>query len=307
MKILLGVPLHPIHGMRQQCIAAIDNLDFGGHSIDIVKINDNGISSSLEPFDQILHKYQRLRTTFLAGQYDALLTIEYDNIVPSDALIRLIAIDADVSHGLYCNRRKPFLWLASIETTLQRGISYARNEATAQAAWGNVIETQGIGLGCTLIRRHVMERIEFRRVQGHPCANDWFFALDCVESGFSMAHDCGCIVGHIMEDGHRVVWPTPQAPFYRIEGDEMLTATMIQSATGQQKYRCMTRLFVRADNAYYQPGEEIVLDDTAAIPLLESKAIIALPEEQKPANDDAVLESVNKRTTRKGESHATDN
>lgn len=77
--------------------------------------------------------------------------------------------------------------------------------------WGKVAETKGVGMGCTLIHRNVLEAIEFRNAPNDEVADDWLFSLDCVEHGFKQMHDFGVVCGHIMPDGN-VVWPNPQSP-----------------------------------------------------------------------------------------------
>lgn len=270
MKILVVVTTHPHYGVRPQAQAALDALDTSGHDVDYAYIDESNVDTKLPHFDQLLQKH--LQIPGLSAGYDAVLSVEYDNVIPPDTIQRLVVVDADVAHGLYCNRRPPYLWLANIETNTNQGITFARNAATVQGAWGNIVQTQGVGLGCTLIHRHVLDTIQFRREPGHPCADDWFFALDCVAAGYRLAHDCGCIVGHILDDGQRIVWPSLEEPFYRIEGD-VLTAKTIQTETGQQEYVCIVRLYVRAENAYYQPGDTIVLPDDKAGDLLASGSI----------------------------------
>ena len=51
-------------------------------------------------YNNVVGKYNDARRTMLAGDYDALMTVESDTIVPKDALKRLIAADADVAYGL---------------------------------------------------------------------------------------------------------------------------------------------------------------------------------------------------------------
>ena len=79
-------------------------------------------------------------------------------------------------------------------------------------------------------------------------------------------------MGHILDDGANIVWPSRQKPFYRIEGN-LLTANEIQTETGQKEYVCLVRLYVRAENAYYQPGDTIVLPDSKATELLASGSV----------------------------------
>lgn len=283
MNVLIFVPLHPRHGIRRRALAALDALDVTGHSVH-VHFNAEP-AGNRDPFDVITAQYQQARSMVLAGHYDAMLTVEYDNIVPPDALQRLAAVDADVAYGLYCNRRVPHGWLAMIEITWAHGVSYGRNEPTARAAWGNVVESQGVGFGCTLIHRRVLEQIPMRREAGHPCANDWFFAMDCRSAGLRQAHDCGCVVGHILSNNYSVVWPDASVwPPYRIEVDDMLKAKAIQASTGQQAYICNDCIYYEPDNAYYQPGERIVLEPEQAQPLVDSGALTPENEVKPPAD-----------------------
>jgi hypothetical protein len=270
MKIVVVVTTHPLYGVRPQAQASIDALDMTGHDVDVVYIDETGIDNRLPHFDHLLEKHKRIPA--IAAGYDAVLSVEYDNVIPPDTIQRLASVDADVVHGLYCNRRAPYLWLANIETTIGRGITFSRNEETVAGAWGNVVQTQGVGLGCTLIHKRVIDNVPFRREPGHPCADDWFFAVDCISAGYRIVHDCGCIVGHILDDGMNIVWPSRQKPFYRIEGN-LLTANEIQTETGQKEYVCLVRLYMRAENAYYQPGDTIVLPDSKATELLASGSV----------------------------------
>ncbi len=146
----------------------------------------------------------------LDSGYDALWTVEADMIVPPDALRRLAAVDADVAYGLYVSRHGRLQWLAYLSVTEHSGTSISVLPERAREAWGKVIETQGAGMGCTLIHRHVLEAIPFRRISGTQLANDWYFSLDCIAHGFRQAHDMGCVCGHIQGlPSPKIYWPDP--------------------------------------------------------------------------------------------------
>lgn len=170
------------------------------------------------PYDNICKKYNQGRKLALEGGYDALWTVEADMIIPPIALERLTRIDADVAYGLYVSRHGSQRWLAFSHIGETVGISISDDRINAKAAWGQVIETQGVGLGCTLIWRHVLEAIEFRH-PGAETANDWFFSLDCQKHGFVQKHDLGVVCGHIVgPPSPKILWPDPEAErLYRIE------------------------------------------------------------------------------------------
>lgn len=274
MKIFLLVPLHPFVGICDETQKSIDALDTSGFDVTIHYDSTETQSGNIDRNQSVLEKFQNGRRLFLAGDYDAMLTIEYDNIVPSDALQKLSKVDADVAYGLYCARVSP-RWLAFWRLFENSGITYSKDEPTAESAWGNVIETQGVGFGCTLIHRHVLESIPFRIVNGHPCANDWHFSLDCIKAGYRQKHDCSVIVGHIISQNPReVVWPIADYPFHRIEkaeGVKQLTKT----TEGVSIYICLDNIFHAGHEHYYGIGEEITLTDETAEKLLAAGKVIA--------------------------------
>lgn len=168
-------------------------------------------------YQDLCAKHNEARDMVLAGGYDAVLFVENDMIVPPETLERLCAVDADVAYGLYVSRHGWHNWLAFYHVDGYVGESFSRNPGRMRDAWGKVLETCGVGMGCTLIHRHVLERIEFRTPPDDAVADDWMFALDCIDHGFRQAHDFGVVCGHISPNG-RVLWPNPEAPGgYRIE------------------------------------------------------------------------------------------
>ena len=279
MKILLFCPLHPYVGVCDATRRAIEALDTTGFDVTVHYDSTESQRGEIDRNQSVLEKFQNGRRLFLAGDYDAMLTIEYDNIPPADALQRLARIDADVAYGLYCTRISP-RWLAFWKLFDNSGITYCKDAPTARAAWDHVIETCGVGYGCTLIHRHVIERIPFRLVKGHPCSNDWHFSLDCIAAEFSQKHDCGLHVGHIVRQNPlTVVWPSPEPPFYTIAIDEKVESAL-KTTTGLDTYICLDKLYHSQHEHYYAAGDEIVLTDDVAERMLELGKIIAKPSAQ---------------------------
>jgi len=160
------------------------------------------------PYDNILRKYSDARRAMLCGDYDALMTIESDMIVPRDALKRLVAMDTDVAYGLYVWRLGYPWWNAYTQLSAEKGMTLSVQPELAKKLWGQVIEVKGVGNGCTLIRRHVMEALEFKWSLGEFGCCDWHLAMDCQELGFIQKCDLGLICGHIAENPiHRIIWP----------------------------------------------------------------------------------------------------
>ena len=165
-----------------------------------------------EAFQNITGKYNHARGMMLAGNYDAMLTVEADMVVPQMTLRRLTNIDADVAYGLYCSRRKGRKWLIFDRVTEHPfECDYIEER---QEIWGQVVESKGMGMGCTLIHRHVMERLPFRCSNPAVCC-DWYLSVDCQKEGFTQMHDCGIACGHIDDD--KTYWPDPDKGYW-VEG-----------------------------------------------------------------------------------------
>lgn len=205
-KILVYCPLSPnmprIHARSIQSI-------FGmawPNPIEIVLGRHDQVPEHQNKYDNLMEKHNRARKMALDGGYDALLFVESDIIVPTNALVNLTAIDTDVAYGLYCARTASHRWLAFSQLKHNTGRSIDRNYLYCVNHWGKVIETKGVGMGCTLIHRNVLEKIEFRR--GGSAADDWYYALDCEKAGFRQHHDLGVVCGHIVDDGiKKIIWP----------------------------------------------------------------------------------------------------
>lgn len=164
----------------------------------------------------IVAAYQRIRAVFLADPtYTHLFIVENDILPPPDALDKLLACDADIAYGVYCFRRgMPVVNVMRRDTT---------DPLTQDAAvWGRafaagaIVPCKGLGFGCTLIRRAVLERFEMRTAGGGGDADTWL-ARDAAAAGLTLKAHLGVVCGHIRPDGV-TLWPTGQRPFYREEG-----------------------------------------------------------------------------------------
>lgn len=209
-KVLVFCPLHPGYGVRPQTLKSIFGLSWPGELTIVFSRSDVHV----EDYQDVLHKYQQARRLVLGGGFDALLTIEADMLVPELALDRLWALDADVTYSLYCSRRQKHRWL--VFTSVEEREAEILSVDNCKAFWGCAIDSAGIGLGCTLIRREVLEDLDFRMQPGGPAA-DWWFALDCLGQGYRQVSDLGTVCGHMIDE-NTAVWPDPtQDKLYRLE------------------------------------------------------------------------------------------
>jgi hypothetical protein len=269
-------------------------MDFDGQ-VDYVQMVGGDYAS--HPYDNIVRKFNEARAMMLANGYDALMTIESDTIVPKDALKRLAAVDADVAYGLYTWRNGFPYWTAYVELDECHGLPISvMGEEAVKGAWGTVIETKGVGNGCTLIRRKVLEALEFQWTPGEFGCCDWHMAVDCQKLGFVQKHDMGVVCGHIsVNPVHRILWPDPEAKgFYRaqlLENWPDLPRPMEdKQQTGADHSKdpvpgSMMKVIVRkhfhmGGGVYHSPGEEIEVDMAMGRKLLSRRLVKRLGDEE---------------------------
>lgn len=220
MKVLLFCPTYRLEA---ETVDSIMRLDPAGHQLHVMFTRHNPCGV---PTYNILYNYRRGRDVVLNGDYDAMLTVESDMIVPPDTLTRLAAIDADVAIGLYVHRHAwanlPLMWNVTVKetTTPAPGTWLNWQPDTAAKAWGNQFDASGGGLGCTLIHRRVLEAVQFRLVKAGrsmfiaDC--DMWFHHDALLKGFSIVADLGLHCGHITPE-REVYWPAPVPQHLRRE------------------------------------------------------------------------------------------
>lgn len=169
------------------------------------------------PFDQgtrkgyynIEHNLKKARALFLKGNYEAMLIVESDMIVPPDTIERLSRIDADVAGGLYFMRHGPNGTPNAFEFVQGFPDDLSATIRPRDIATGRVLRTNGVCMGVVLIRRHVIKSTPFRLSGDDSAAPDWAFMIDCNRAGYVTAVDTSLHCGHIRPD--RVAyWPTPE-------------------------------------------------------------------------------------------------
>lgn|GEM_PF-1634201 len=224
VKILLFCPTYKlaggklaIHKETRESIEKLTIPDGVELEVEISTNNPNGLTgNSKQDHENTLYQYRYARQRMLSGDYDYLFTVEHDMIIPEDALVKMLAMDADVVYGLYLLRHfKPVLnALRSVNSRWPDASLTMFPEIVNKAKAQGWIEVSGVGFGCTLIRRKVLEKLDMRRseIGGHP-SPDMPFAADCMRNGFRQICRFDVICGHIKPDGDVLV------PFER--GDAM--------------------------------------------------------------------------------------
>lgn len=209
MKILLACPTHRI---EPETLDAIFRLDPSGHDLHMMFTRCN-LPSGYGHHLSILKNYQDIRAVFLAQNYDAMLIVESDMIVPPDTLARLAALEADVALGLYVHRHVGTYNLQWPTEAASLGDFAKFGEE--QTFWSQTLDVSGGGFGCALIKRRVLERYMFR-IEYIGRKNPWVLAdcdyylfYDLHQAGeYTIRMDTSIVCGHKTPEGV-VLWPTP--------------------------------------------------------------------------------------------------
>lgn len=152
-------------------------------------------------------QFQKGRRLALDGDYDALLLVEHDMIVPPDALQRLWDTDAPVVYGTYQLRHgmrsvNLFQWLDNNRNLGMSLSLYPRElRAARRRGW---VRVSGAGFGCLLIKQPVLGQIAFRETGNAP---DLPYASDCVKQGITQIGRTDVECGHIDTDTGVTLWP----------------------------------------------------------------------------------------------------
>lgn len=203
MKILLFCPTYRI---EPETVEAIFAQQTGNHHVDVMFTKDNPHQGDDGGMHNVLYNYQKGRRAMLDGGYDAMLCIESDIIPPADALTKLVAVEADVAYGLYAFRRGDVKNVNVLRFVVGPTPDQPLNNwpGDYKKAWGKVIPCSGCALGIVLIRRKVLEKIDFRWADTY-C--DGPFTNDAWSAKFSMRADMSVVCGHKTPEGV-ILWPT---------------------------------------------------------------------------------------------------
>ncbi len=186
MKLLIFTPTWQTPdgtlAMRPECARSI-----GLQRIDGTFEHRLGLVNPFEIGDHrnVLAQYQAIQAEFLAGNWDALLTVEHDHMLPdSDAVQRLLETNADLVYAPYVLRTSRTLSLWQWRSHgLGASLSGHPHELAA-ARQERVWRVAGVGFGCTLIRRAVLEMIPLHESGPRDACPDLALAKDSQHLGF---------------------------------------------------------------------------------------------------------------------------
>lgn len=196
----------PTYGdkLRPETVAGIEAQQFAG-TLDYRIGRHNPYPDG--DLRNVTAQYALARQLFLGGEWDALLAVEHDMVIPPHAAQTLYDSDGDVVYGAYLLRQGYVLNTRRMDGSV-----------LGQRPPDDCAETPGLGFGCTLMRRSVLERIAFRPDPATGTC-DATFAADCAAAGVRQVVRFDVACGHIVqgvvmqpyrdaETGLVQAWPT---------------------------------------------------------------------------------------------------
>lgn len=170
--------------MHDDCEAAIQVQQFDGERLWLIGLDNPYPVGDMR---NVVHQYQQCRERFLASDADALLLVEHDNILPdARAAQRLYDTPADLVYGCYMLRHGSNvlnIWRYEGDRNLGQSWTLYPDEFRRIQAEQTLVRVSGVGFGCLLIRRHIVENYPFRPGEPTSYAPDIPFAQDVLRAG----------------------------------------------------------------------------------------------------------------------------
>lgn len=274
MRLLLFTPTWE-GGLAPETAASIARQEFSGELVRVVSTHN---PYPVPDHRNVLAQYRLARQRVLEGGFDALLTVEHDMILPDGAAQALWDTAGDVIFGVYMFRLGSHV-LNAFEYVGQRNIgeSLSLHPRKAQAALKKgVVRVSGAGWGCTLIRRTVLEQIEFPGEYPENPAYDIRFAQLCVRADVTMMANFGVLCGHIQ--GERVLWPYSDdavmaAPAetqrfdVKVGGDPLTFIWRVGPEPVRVRARQTLNVNVNGSSVHMESGQEYIVPSSVALDL----------------------------------------
>lgn len=183
-KILVYVPTYG-NTIKEESVDSVKSFSFTG-KLDIEIYDGAKLGISGKP-ENLLAQQNRARQMTIDGDYDALVFVEHDMIPKSEFVQAAWESEKDVvyspyllRHGMY--RLNTFQYIG--DKNLGSSLTNHRLELDRAKKTG-LWRISGVGWGCTLIRREVLEKIGFRKDKDNQYS-DMLFSRDCLHANIKM-------------------------------------------------------------------------------------------------------------------------
>ncbi|MFC1753527.1 glycosyltransferase family 2 protein [Thermoproteota archaeon] len=220
-KILIGIPTYWkeehclkefIEGLGKLTYEAdiliVDNTDndFYFDKLKTLKMKDRKLTILKDQYSdtrisRIISSRNMIRDHFLKSKYDYLFSLDSDILPPPDAIQKLIRADSDIASGVYLCRQviegqhhiQPVIYRPNDDGSV---ITVTKDEVTPNKLMAIAV----CGMGCCLIKKEVMEKIEFRPFsQSKTGGEDVAFCTDARKNGFKIVANTEVKCDHMGE------------------------------------------------------------------------------------------------------------
>jgi hypothetical protein len=180
----------------------VDNSADRKNHKEIIKegINSIHIKPNNKPVHAVLaESHEEIRKYALRNNFDYLLHLESDVFPPSDIIQRLLIHNLPIVSAMYMIDfgKESHLMAQEME-----GLGEIRETRNLKNGQDLLFINSGLkqifhcGLGCVLISREVLEKIEFRWEKGATIHPDGFFAFDTDQLGYNKFIDTSILCRH---------------------------------------------------------------------------------------------------------------
>ncbi len=179
--------------------------------------------------ERIVESRNIIRRRFLEGKYDYFLSLEQDVVPPPDIIKKLIERNVQIISALYMNvfrnnfgrlERRPLAYVVpseeefevlktdkvyegtEIRKKIESGAVKSRTDLRAQLSEREVQKPRMMnvyytGLGCMLIKKEVLEKIEFRATE--KSFDDFAFCTDAKKNNYNVWLDTSVKCDHLVQ------------------------------------------------------------------------------------------------------------
>ncbi|MBL7147504.1 MAG: hypothetical protein ISS82_01630 [Nanoarchaeota archaeon] len=210
MKILVGCPTseHKDYCLKEY-VEAVKKLNCDVLLIDnsegeeyYNKIKSLGVNVIKDKYyekarDRIVSSRNLLKERCLKNSYDYLFSLEQDVIPPLDVIERLLKHGKKIIGALYFKLEdedtlSPLAWV-------HHEGNYARRLNYSDTVEPRLMEVITCGLGCVLIHKDVLEKVNFRYDKNKKSFDDIWFGIDAREHGFKLYLDTSIKCKHLIK------------------------------------------------------------------------------------------------------------
>ena len=212
MRILIGCPTSNyksyclkeyLHGVRNLThkyvdLVLVDNSKNSDYYNELKKLKIKVIKDDYKESvkERIVSSRNKLKEYFLKNDYDYLLSLEQDVVSPKDVIERLMKHGKDICSGLYFKEKDneliPIMYVPYKN-------EFAKLLKFEEIPENELIEVITSGLGCVLIKRKVLENVEFRYEKNKEPWDDVWFCEDARQKGFKVYVDTSVRCKHFIK------------------------------------------------------------------------------------------------------------